>query len=144
MDVQLQELLDKIKTEGVEQAREKSEQMIAEAKEAADEIRHQAESEARTIIADAKSDAETTLRSGNEALAQAGRDLILGIKGELEALFGRVIEEATAETLKGSVLEEAVIKAFDKLLGEENVELVLSKDDADSLSGELKTKLAAK
>ena len=144
MDVQLQELLDKIKTEGVEQAREKAEQMIAEAKLAADEIHLQAESQANTIIAGAKADAETTLRAGNEALAQAGRDLILGIKREIEALFRRVIEEATKDALKGAVLEDAIGKTFDKLIGEEGVGLVMSQADADALGAELKSRLAAK
>ena len=125
-------------------SRRKAEQMIADAKLAADEIRLQAKTEAKTILTDAKSDADTTLRAGNEALAQAGRDLILGLKREIEALFKRVTEEATSEALKGAVLEEAIVKTFDKLLDEEGVELVMNQSDADALSVELTSKLAAK
>jgi len=146
MDVQLQELIDKIKSDGVEQARVKAEQMIAEAKQASNQFRQDASKEAAGIIEQAKADADRSVKAGTEALSQAGRDLILGLKGEVESLFSRVVEEETAAAMKGDLLESAVLKVLDSILqsGTESAELILNPSDVGELSATLKSKLAAK
>merc|ERR1711900_135326 len=108
---------DKIKSDGVEQARVKAEQMIAEAKQASNQFRQDASKEAAGIIEQAK--------------AEAGRDLILGLKGEVESLFSRVVEEETAAAMKGDLLESAVLKVLDSILqsGTESAELILNPSD---------------
>ena len=131
MDVQLKELIDKIKNDGVKNAEESAAQIIAEAKDQAVVLIQNAQNDADKIRETAKTDAEKSERSGREALRQAGRDLILTVKGEIEALFGKVLVTETAEALETGLLSElvsAAVKtlsesdsgALDVLVSEEN------------------------
>lgn len=86
MDVQLKELIDKIKNDGVKSAEENAARIISEAEEKASGIIRKARENADTLRDTARADAEKTERSGKEALRQAGRDLVLTIKAEISTL----------------------------------------------------------
>ena len=146
MDVQLQELIDKIKTEGVEQARSQAERLVDEAKQNADAIVAKANDKAENILAEAKTEAEKTIRTGNEALRQAARDLLLGVSRQIENLFKQVIESETGGALKGDVLERAILNVFETIGDDvpDGKALTLSESDAQALTVGIKTKLAEK
>ncbi len=115
MDVQLKELIDKIKNDAVKSAEENAAKIIAEAEEKAAAIVGSARSEADTIKETARADAEKAERSGIEAIRQAGRNLVLTVKGEIEELFGKILEAETSASLKGDLLEKAVAEAVKAL-----------------------------
>ena len=115
MDVQLKELIDKIKNDGVKSAEENAAQIIAEANDQASLIARKAQENAASLRETAKADAEKTERSGREALRQAGRDLVLTVKGEIEALFGKVLEAETGNALNSGLLAEVVTAAVKAL-----------------------------
>jgi len=146
MDVQLQELIDKIKAEGVQQAQAKSEQIIEEAQSSAGSIVADAKKEAAKIVEAAKEEAERAVQAGKDALAQAGRDLLLGLRRQLEKLFAQVVEADVAEGLGADVLERAIYSVFDTMSASqtENAELMLSETDAKLLADRLKAKLGEK
>ena len=79
MDVQLQELLETIKKDGLKAAEEEAKTVLERAEKRAEEIVEKARKEAKGLIEDAKHEAEKAETSGREALKQAGRDLILSI-----------------------------------------------------------------
>ena len=118
MDVQIKELIDKIKNDGVKTGEESAAKIIADAESQAAEIVRKARSDADTLVATAKADAAKAERSGQEALRQAGRDLVLTVRGEIEGIFGRVIEAETAKALSGSVMTDAVSAAVKALAGD--------------------------
>ncbi len=146
MDVQLQELIDRIKSEGVEQAQEKAEQIVAEAQRSAVKIIEDARTEAGRITQAARDEADKSLRAGREALAQAGRDLLLGLSHRIERLFARVVEEQVAKTLSGDVLERAVVSVFESMKADhvEGAELTVSESESEELFERLRAKLAEK
>lgn len=146
MDVQLQELIDKIKAEGVQQAQAKSEQIIEEAQSSAGSIVAEAKKEAASIVEAAKAEADRAAQAGRDALAQAGRDLLLGLRRHLEKLFAQVVEAEVAEGLGGEVLERAILSVFDSMSAAEpeHTELNLSETDAARLSSRLMAKLGEK
>ncbi len=108
MDVQLKELIEKIKLEGVKTAEEQASEIIREAEGKAAQILAQAEKDSIEFKEKAKNEAAQFEMSGKEALKQAGRDLILGTRKQLEKLFGKVLENETEKVLKDGFLETSI------------------------------------
>ncbi len=109
MDVQVKELIEKIKTDGVKSAEENSSRIVSEAEKKAASIIENAEKEAAEIKSQAQNEASRMEQAGKEALKQAGRDLLLGVKKDVEALFDRVLQAGTAEVLSGDSLKDAIV-----------------------------------
>ncbi len=108
MDVQLKELIEKIKSEGVKTAEEQSAEIIREAEKKAAEIVAKAETDSAALKEKVKNEAAQFEVSGKEALKQAGRDLLIATRKHLEELFGKVLEEETEKVLKGEFLETSI------------------------------------
>jgi V/A-type H+-transporting ATPase subunit E len=115
MDVQLKELLEKINNDGVKIAEENARRIIHDAENKAAAIIAKARDDSESLKKTAKADSEKAERSGKEALRQAGRDLIITVKAEIESLFSKVLEAETGAVLDGSLLSEAVASAVAKL-----------------------------
>jgi V/A-type H+-transporting ATPase subunit E len=115
MDVQLKELIDKIKNDGVKSAEENATRIILEAEEKAAAIILQAEKKSDSIRETAKADAEKSERSGREALRQAGRDLVLTVKSEIESIFGKVLETEIGKALESDLLASVITAAVNSL-----------------------------
>jgi len=144
MEVQLKELIDKIKNDGVKSAEEKAEKIIRDAEERAAAILKKAEADAAVVRNTAKADAEKAERSGNEALRQAGRDLVLTVKGEIEALFSQVLESRTASALDAELMADAVSQAVKNLSDIEaaDADVFLPEDRMAELESAVKTALS--
>jgi V/A-type H+-transporting ATPase subunit E len=145
MEVQLKELIDKIKNDGVKSAEENAAKIIADAENRAADILRNAEEGAAKLRNTAKADAEKAERSGKEALRQAGRDLILTVRREIESIFGRVLQKEVAESLSGAVLADAVAAAVKNLSGENaaDLDVLLPSEALSQVEGALQTKLAS-
>ncbi len=92
MEIQLQELIEQIKKEGIENAEAQASAMIEAAKVEAEKIIAQANDKANKILQQAKEDNERFVRSSEEAIRQAGRNLLISFREsvikELEAVIG--------------------------------------------------------
>jgi len=145
MDVQLKELIDKIKNDGVKDAEESAARILSDAKEQAAAIIRNAQNDADKIRETAVADAEKSERSGREALRQAGRDLILTVKAEIEALFGKVLEKETAEVLDSSLLPELVSAAVKSLssLDEADLEVLIPENRFSEAERALQARLSS-
>ncbi len=80
MEIQLQELIDRIKKEGVEAAEAESEAIICAAKDEAEKIVARAKAEAEKILSDAKNETERMVKSGEDTIRQAGRNLLISFR----------------------------------------------------------------
>ena len=80
MDVQLQELIDKIKKDGVATAEAEAAKKIAEAEKKAESIVADAQAKASEIIKNAKAETERMEKASDEAIVQAGRNMLLSFK----------------------------------------------------------------
>lgn len=115
MDIQLQELIDKIKKDGIESASTEAGRIKAEAEAEAKRIIEAAKKEAAALVERGKADAERSEKAGIAAVQQASRNLILSFKDEIQNLLNKIIErEVTAvyqeDTLKTVIPE--VLKAW--------------------------------
>lgn len=112
MDAQLQEIIETIKNEGVKNAEARQQEIIDNANSKAQSIIDDAKKEAESIVSKAKEEAQRHEASGRAALQQAGRDLVLTVRSEIEKLFDKVVHQATGEALSGEKLADAIVAAL--------------------------------
>ncbi|MBO7164280.1 MAG: V-type ATP synthase subunit E, partial [Spirochaetaceae bacterium] len=132
MDVQLQELIDKIKKDGVASAESSAAAIIAEAEKKAAAIISDAEAKAANIVATGKSETARMEKASVDAIRQAGRNLLLsfrdGVNAQLAAIVSAQTEGAlSADTLK-AVVPEAV-KAWAANTAAEDISVLLPAKD---------------
>jgi V/A-type H+-transporting ATPase subunit E len=145
MEIQLQELIDKIKKDGIESASEEASQIKAQAEAEAKRIVEAAQKEAADIVARGKADAERSEKAGVAALEQASRNLVLAFKGEIEALLGRIVA-ARVEASYGEDALKAIIPELVKnwaATGADSLDLILSEEKLGKLRSYFNGELAA-
>lgn len=108
MDMQLQDLLDKIRREGLEAAEAERAKILAEAAATRAGMIEAAKKEALAITESARSDAARAEEAGRAALAQASRDFLLAFRAELEATLAAAVADKTRAALGPEVLAEAI------------------------------------
>ena len=146
MDVQLEELLDRIKSEGVDAAEKKAAEIVDAAQTSSKQIVAGAEQRAAQIIAEAEAQAEKLERTGKEALSQAGRDLLLNIQSKIADVFQAVIREEASSELTGDLLGKAIISVVQQLSSAEatDASVLLPSEEFERLESGLRSKLAEK
>lgn len=144
MDVQLQELIDKIKKDGVAAAEKDAAKIIADSEKKAEAIIDEAQSKAAEIIKSAKSETKKMEKASEEAIVQAGRNMLLSFKDALIAEFDGLIQEGTEKALSKDVLTKLVpetVKAWAKNSDASELSVLLSEKDLKALEKSLKTSL---
>ncbi|GHU17237.1 V-type ATP synthase subunit E [Spirochaetia bacterium] len=150
MDIQLQELIDKIKKDGIESASEEASRLKAQAEAEAKHIVDAAAREGEAIISRAKTEGEKFEKAGIAALEQASRNLVLAFKTEIQSLLDKIVAQETAssyseDTLK-AILPDLVKTWASKGSDSGNqgsFDLLLSDSDLKKLQGFFNDKLAA-
>ena len=147
MDIQLQELIEKIKKDGVSSAESAARKIIADAEKKAASIVSDAEVKADSIIKTAKAETERMEKASEDAIAQAGRNLIIsfrdGINKELFAIVNSETEKAMDKDLLKKLIPETV-KAWSANPDADDVSVLLPAKDLKALETSLKTALKAK
>jgi len=136
MEIQLQELIDKIKKDGIESASEEAAGIKREAQEEASRIVAAAQKEAVDIVNRGKADAERSEKAGKAALEQASRNLLLAFRVEIQALLDKIVNQATASAYSENTLKAVLpelLKAWVAKGGKNTVDLLLSAADLGKL-----------
>ena len=145
MDAQLQELIETIKTEGVQSAEKQADQIVASAEEKAAQITGDAEKKAKQMIDDARAEQAKLDQSGRETLKQAGRDLILGVQTQLVEVFKSVVSVAAGDAISADILENtivAVVTAWSQGR-DEALDVILGESDLSRMEQRLRSRLSA-
>ncbi len=145
MDVQLKEIIEKIKSEGVQNAEARASEIIAEAESKAQEITAAAEKDAAAIKQKAEQEARKREESGKSALSQAGRDLLIKVEAQLQAQFEAIINSSVDEAFTSSTLETAVVEVVKSWSAGNSAELdiLLPEKEYTKIEQGLRSKLAA-
>ncbi len=137
-------LIEKIQQEGVRVAETKASAIEEEAKKKAAEIIKQAQAKTEKMVRDAEDEISRQKASTEASLKQAGRDLILALEDEIEAMLERLIKMRTQEALTPQELIrliDSLIKGYAKK-EDFDIKVSLGKNDFKKLqegfSGELK------
>ena len=94
MDIKLESLIERIKQDGIEEAKKTSEEIIESAKKEALKIINKAEQEAEKIVNSAKEETEKLKDNASAVVKQAGRDLMLAVKEQLGQLFDKIVKSS--------------------------------------------------
>ena len=134
MAEELQSLLEKIYTDGVEKARAGEKEILARAEAQAKEIVAAAKLQADKLRADAAAEAEKLQLRAESAISQAARDIIFKLKDELEGRLRAAISGASGEALTPQFMAEIVKTLAEKLAEDPEAEisvLCAVKDEAE-------------
>jgi V/A-type H+-transporting ATPase subunit E len=113
MEVKLDSLIEKIKSEGVEGAQKESNEIIEKAKQQADDIIAKANKDAEEITTKAESKAKSFQSNAELAIQQAARDGELLFKGKITDLFDAVFKRKVKSTLSPDFMKEMILKIVD-------------------------------
>jgi V/A-type H+-transporting ATPase subunit E len=140
---EIKELIAKIQKEGVQAAEEKARQIENEAHKTAADILHKAKAEAEKIIRETKENCSQMQAAGHNSLKQAGRDMLLSLKKEINVTLERVILKEIRHALNSEELQKIIISLIKQHSQKENaaIEILLSPEDLKNLEGSLLEKL---
>lgn len=143
MDVQLKELIETIKSEGVESAETRAKEILSDAERRKDSILKEAEQEAAGIRKKAEEDAVRMKATAEESIRQAGRDLILSLERSITEILDKVVKRDVKEALKGDNLKDAIVSLLSNWKEDrDSLELLLPKEELERIEsfllGELK------
>jgi V/A-type H+-transporting ATPase subunit E len=135
MPEEIRDLIEKINQEGIKAAEEKAQNIESLAKQKADDILSQARLEAEKIITAAEDKVRREDTAEKALLAQAGRDLLLSLRKEINAMLDRIVvsdiqQALTPERLSGLLSE--IVRNYE---GVENSDITvfLKKEDLEIL-----------
>ncbi len=129
----VQELITRLRDEGVKSGREKADQVLREAQEEASRIVADAKAESKEILSKARSQIETEKAAAIESLRVAMRDTELKMEAELKETFADHVKRLVSvemrdiKFLRQIILGIAGLAAGDKACGEQPVEVLLPK-----------------
>ncbi|MBO4759565.1 MAG: V-type ATP synthase subunit E [Spirochaetaceae bacterium] len=140
MDVQLQELIDKIKKDGVGAAEASAQAIIADAEKRAEAIVAEAERKAAENEKKAKAEAERLEKASIDAIKQAARNTILSFRDGINAELSALIQAETAKSYDDKLLKTLipeVVKEWVKNPEATSISVLLSEKDTAALSSSL-------
>ncbi|HQP10056.1 MAG TPA: hypothetical protein PKV41_01580 [Candidatus Omnitrophota bacterium] len=141
MSQQIQELIDKIKSEGVQAADKKAREIETAAQAAAKKMIADAQDRAKHIIADAQAQAQRTKDSTEMALKQSARDTLLALRKEIEGALQKVVAKEIKDALSAEQMADILKEIIKKSSGESPVEVALNPADLQKIKAGLLAKL---
>ncbi|MDR0452614.1 MAG: V-type ATP synthase subunit E [Treponema sp.] len=144
MEIQLQELIEKIKKDGIEAATEEALRLKTQAEDEAARILDDARKEAGDIVAKAKADAERFEKAGIASVGQASRNLVLAFKTEIQAVLDKLVAQELASAYSDDALKAAlpdIIKGWAK--GADSLSLILPEASLKKLEAFFQGKLSS-
>ena len=136
MEIQLQELIDQIKKDGVDAAEAEATSIVDCAKAEAEKIIADAKAQAEKILADAKAENERMVKSSDDAIRQSGRNLLISFREsvtkELNAIVGDAVNAVySADSLTKLVPD--VVEGWAKNPDAEDITVILNTEDVKAL-----------
>lgn len=132
------ELISKLRQEGVDAGAAEAEKMLRAARDKAKAIQREAESKSKQKISEAQKKADALLHGGQEALKTAMRDMVLTLKTELTDVFGTDVRRLVERELSNpELLKTLILEIAGKLSREANIdkdsnlEFILPEDALD-------------
>ena len=148
MEIQLQELIEQIKKDGVDAAEAQAEAILVSAKAEAEKIIADAKAQADKIMADAKSENAKTVKSGEDAIRQAGRNLLISFRESVTRELNVIVGDNVNAVYSSDAFAKLIVNAVESWTGKpeaEDISVILNSNDLskleDTLLAELKKKM---
>ncbi len=147
MEIQLQELIEQIKKDGVDAAESQAEAIILSAKAEAEKIVSEAKAQVDKMIADAKIENAKTVKSGEDAIRQAGRNLLISFRESVARELKAVVGDNVNAVYSSDDFSKLIINAVECWASKpeaEEVSLILNSNDLSKLEDVVLAELKAK
>lgn len=125
MDIQLQELIDKIKKDGVANAENQATSIIADAEKKAAAIINDAQAKADSLIKSGKLETERLEKASIDAIRQASRNILISFRDGVNAQLSAIVATETKKAFDTNMLKTVI---------PETIKAWASKEDVNSLS----------
>jgi len=132
MEIQLQELIEQIKKDGVEAAEVQAEAILNSAKAEAEKIISDAQVRADKFLQDAKSENERMVKSSEDAIRQAGRNLLISFRESVAKELKAVVGESVSNVYSSDELAQLVANAVN-YTGNDNKVTIELKDTPEGV-----------
>lgn len=131
----LQGLLNRIQNDGLQKAETEREKIIAEAKAEAEKIVSAAKAEAAALEKQAADHAASMQERAKITIQQAARDIVIGLKTELQERLLRITKNTTGAAMTPQLMAQLVAIMAEAYAKESasGIELILSQKDLDNL-----------
>ena len=138
----VKELIDRIRDEGVQSARDEADRILSEAKAQAARIVSDAKAEAATMKKEAQAAMEREQTAAIEALRMAARDTALELRTAVLSAFEEHVRRLVTDvTMDGSVLRDMILvlagKAAEDLIKDRNAAILFPQRLAEDAPPEL-------
>ncbi|MBQ6929808.1 MAG: hypothetical protein IJN27_05870 [Oscillospiraceae bacterium] len=140
MEIQLQELIDQIKKDGVEAAATEAEAVLKAAKAEAEKIISDAKAEAEKYLANAKNENDRMVKSSEDAIRQAGRNLLISFRESVAKEADAIIAGNVTAVYSADAFAQLVMKAVEGWAAKpdaEDITVILNSEDLKSLEDTL-------
>lgn len=147
MEIQLQELIEQIKKDGVETAEAEAKAIVEGAEAEAKKIISDAKAQAEKILLNAKNENERMVKSGEDAIRQAGRNLLISFREsvarELNAIAGENVNTVYSSDAFAQIIIN-VVECWAARPDAEDISVILNSEDLKSLEETVLAGLKAK
>lgn len=147
MEIQLQELIEQIKKDGVETAEAEAKAIVEGAEAEAEKIISDAKAQAEKILLNAKNENERMVKSGEDAIRQAGRNLLISFREsvarELNAIAGENVNAVYSSDAFAQIIIN-VVECWAARPDAEDISVILNSEDLKSLEETVLAGLKAK
>ncbi len=147
MEIQLQELIEQIKKDGVEAAEAEAQAIILAAKTQADKIIADAQAQAASIVSNAKAENAKIVKSGEDAIRQAGRNLLISFRESITKELNSIINENVSSAYSSESFVQLIFKVVECWANKsevDDVSVILNTEDLNTLEQTLLSALKAK
>jgi vacuolar-type H+-ATPase subunit E/Vma4 len=131
MPEEIKDLIEKIQQEGIQVAEEKARVIEDEARQKAEAILSRARAEADAMISAAAERIRLEDEREKALLAQAGRDLLLSLRQEINAMLGRIVVSDIREVLTPEALHNLILEIIRNYSTTEQSDIIISLSEND-------------
>lgn len=144
MDTQVEELIDRIKKDGVAAAETSASEKISQAEKEAAKIISDAKIEADNILKKAKEESSRFEKASEDAIKQAARNILIsfrdGITNELSALINSEVDSSYSKDILSKLIPE-VVKEWSKSSDASEISVLLNEKQLSEVEASLKASL---
>ena len=147
MEIQLQELIEQIKKDGVQAAEAEAAAILAAARQQAEHIVAEAQTQADKLLAAAKAENERMVRSSEDAIRQAGRNLLISFRESVARELNTVLSDGVSAVYSSEALAQLIVRAVDNWVSKpdaDDVTVILNGEDLQVLESTLLAALGEK
>ena len=147
MEVQLHELIEQIKNDGVAAAEAEANTIIDAAKADAEKLIADAQAQADKILAAAKAETERMTKSSEDAIRQAGRNLLISFRESVSRELETIVGENVAAVYSSDAFAELIISIVENWANKpdaEDIAVILNTQDLNKIEETLLAALKEK